>query len=92
MWDIILDLIDIILDPLPLFLGKKRRLREEWTGTVEEIRERRGLFAVKQSREVVFRKEDGSRSGFKLTEPEAAAYSVGQRCRKHKGERLPRPI
>ena len=92
MWDIILDLIDIIIDPLPLSLGKKRRLREEWIGTVEDIRERGDFLPFKRTREVVFRREDGSRSKLKLTEPEATAYAVGQRCQKHKGEWLPCPI
>ena len=88
----LMDISDIIIDPLPLSLGRKRRLREEWIGTVEDKRQRRDFLPAKQTMEVVFRKEDGSRSKLRLTETEAAAYAVGQRCQKHKGERLPRPI
>lgn len=89
MWDWILE---FLIDVFPLSLGRKRRLREEWIGTVEDKRESRDFLPFKQGMEVVFRKEDGSRSKLRFTEAEAAPYAVGQRCQKHRGERLPRPI
>ena len=66
MWEWILDLV---VDFIPLSLGKKRRLREEWIGTVEDKRGLRDFLPSKQGTEVIFRKEDGSRSKLRLPRP-----------------------
>ena len=84
--------IDLFVDSLlilPAVLKRKREIRQEWSGTVEEKRARPNRFLSKYAYTVVFRMDDDTKKLLRMGKDEYDLYREGKRYIKKAGTYLP---
>jgi hypothetical protein len=83
--------IDFIFGFLVLLFVRTREKRQDWVGTVEEKKVRRGFSAARYRYVVIFRKEDGQGKKLRMDQDDFDMYQEGKRYHKKRGEYLPDP-
>lgn len=86
------DILELLACAVFPFLRRRRRRRAEWTGFLEEIRERGGLSLTKSSRSAVFRTDEGKTVNIRLLEQDSTRFEKGIRYQKKAGEDWPVPF
>ena len=87
----IADLIELVVELfIPAFRKKKKR-EEEWYGVVEDKLIKSDFSVAKYNCVVVFRRDDGSKRKFKVSEADFHSLEKSKRYYKQAGEKLPAP-
>jgi len=85
-------LFDLFVDSLlilPAVLNRKREIRREWSGIVEEKRARPNRFLSKYAYTIVFRTDDGKGKRLRMRKDDFDLYREGKRYIKKAGTYLP---
>lgn len=88
----IADLIELVVELFIPALRKKKKRDEEWYGVVEDKHTKSDYSVAKCNCVVVFRKDDGTKQKFKVSEADFHSFEKGKRYLKKAGEDIPVPV
>lgn len=88
----IAELIEMVFYLLVPAFRKKKKREDEWYGVVEEKQVKSDFSIAKYNCVVVFRRDDGTKRKFKVSEADFHSFEKGKRYLKKAGEDLPAPV
>jgi hypothetical protein len=91
MLDLIFDFLFDLLLFLPFLIKRKWEIQQEWSGTVEKKKVRKGPSISRYGYSVVFQTNEGKRKKLRMGKADFDLYQQSRRYTKKAGHYLPDP-